>query len=125
MVTYLLFPIESYSLEDSNKISILGESYTIAANAATPFSKSILVPPSFYPPFVCIAVNKSVIWTNNDTVNHIVFSNASTNGFDSGIIGPSHTFTQVFNTVGNYTYFEKNNLKMQGLIAVVSDEKLC
>ena len=59
---------------------------------------------AFNPSPRTVTVGSTVTWVNNDGINHTVTS--STMGlFDSGILTPSQTFSQIFNSAGTFGYY--------------------
>jgi hypothetical protein len=56
---------------------------------------------------VVIGVNNSIVWVNNDTVDHTVTSFIIPNGavqFNSGLIAPGGTFSTILVVPGEYRY---------------------
>src|SRR5690349_11794567 len=58
---------------------------------------------AFSPATVTINVGDTVIWTNQDSVNHTTTSN--TRIWDSGNLGQSQSFQRTFNQPGTFPYF--------------------
>jgi plastocyanin len=58
---------------------------------------------AFGPKVVHITPGQTVLWTNGDPLQHTV--SADDGSFDSGLIDPSGTFTQEFDTPGTYQYY--------------------
>jgi len=57
-------------------------------------------------PNVVVQVGRQIIWTNQDSQEHIV-RDSSTEGsslFDSGTLGPGDSFAFTFSQAGSYTY---------------------
>lgn len=67
---------------------------------------------------VVIGVNATVIWINDDTVNHTVTSTSAVEPFDSGQIAPGGTFVFSFTVPGNYTYVCQDYPWMSGAVVV-------
>jgi plastocyanin len=96
-----------------------------ASNAPASISGKVIRGVHFDPlDLDCLNGTDKVVWTNNDTVDHIVaINNSSTNEFDSGTIKPSGSFSYVFTNPGNYSYSDKTDPGiMSGFIHVA---KLC
>ena len=78
---------------------------------------------SCYTPFqVDVSVGDTVTWTNQDNRTHTVTTGTSNYGpqgiFDSGVIQPSHSFTQFFGSVGKYNYYDKADMWPSGVVVV-------
>ncbi len=76
-----------------------------------------------YDPFkVTVHPRDEVMWTNVDTAAHTVTSGTPTDGpdgaFDSGVIMAKGTFSQKFDTLGEYNYFCIVHPWMQGVVFV-------
>ena len=58
---------------------------------------------------ITITKGESIMWENNDSVDHAVTSGSPKTGsdgiFDSGLFGPGKTFTKEFPIAGEYPYF--------------------
>ena len=61
---------------------------------------------TFSPTNLTVTVGTTVTWQNGSTTTHTVTSaTGSTQTFNSGNVGASGTFTQMFNTQGTYHYY--------------------
>jgi plastocyanin len=72
---------------------------------------------------VVIGVNNTVVWTNNDTVDHTVFSKSVPTGaatFASPIIAAGGNYTQTFTVAGTYEYYCSLHAWMTGTVIVKS-----
>jgi plastocyanin len=72
---------------------------------------------------VVIGVNNTVVWTNDDVVDHTVSSTSVPAGattFDSGMIAPGGNYTQTFTVAGTYPYHCNIHSWMTGTIIVKS-----
>lgn len=74
------------------------------------------------PYFSTIYKDGKITWTNNDDSSHTVVSGNPRDGptgiFDSGLIPPTSTFSQVFEVEGKYEYFCQIHPWIQGTILV-------
>ena len=79
-------------------------------------------PNCFTPNPVRINPGDTVVWTNPDTMYHIVTSGTTVDGkdgiFDSGFIFPGNTFSYKFHTSGTYNYFCSAHPWMEGTVLV-------
>jgi plastocyanin len=66
---------------------------------------------------VVLGVNNTVVWTNNDSVNHTVISRD--NSFSSSLT-PGNTFTHTFTAAGVYNYFCMIHNFMKGSVIVLA-----
>lgn len=74
----------------------------------------------FAPSSITVAVNATVIWTNQDRgVVHNVVSTSETS-FNSGDINPGATWSFTFTNPGTYTYFCSYHPWMTGSVTVAS-----
>jgi plastocyanin len=78
-----------------------------AADGATVAIKDF----AFAPQTLTVPVGATVTWTNNDSAAHTVTSAdsmatdaATTDLFDSGLMGDGDTFTHMFDTAGTFYY---------------------
>jgi plastocyanin len=71
---------------------------------------------SFSPTSLTVAVGTTIVWQNQDAVNHTVTSN--TGVFDSGNMGKNDKFLYTFATAGTYPYHCKIHSGMTGTIIV-------
>jgi plastocyanin len=58
---------------------------------------------SFMPKEIHVAPGATVLWTNSSPLQHTV--TADDGSFDSGLVDPGATFSQVFDAPGEYMYF--------------------
>lgn len=70
----------------------------------------------FVPESISITVGDTVVWTNNDTTDHTATDDELT--WDTDIIAPSDTGSQVFATAGTYTYSDTIDPTLTGTITV-------
>lgn len=71
---------------------------------------------SFAPADVTVSVGTTVVWTNQDGVDHTTTSNDGV--WDSGVLGPGESFEFTFEEPGTYTYLCEIHPAMQGTIIV-------
>lgn len=71
---------------------------------------------AFSPKTTKVKVGDTVIWINNDKVNHTV--TADDGGFESDVLGLSKTFSNKFDEVGIIEYHCKIHPSMKGEIIV-------
>jgi plastocyanin len=84
-----------------------------ASTAATHATKYVSITrTAFVPASVSVYAGDSVTWTNSDTVNHQVVSQAA--GFASPILKPNETFSYTFNKVGKFSYKDALSNKTGG-----------
>lgn len=77
---------------------------------------------AFSPPEQWLLGGKSIIWTNNDPVDHDV---AAVDGsWDSGTIASGATFSHEFDSTGDVSYVDTLYPGMAGVIHVVADPSL-
>jgi plastocyanin len=72
---------------------------------------------------VVIGVNNTVVWTNDDSVIHTVYSSCTPAGvaaFNSPHIAPGATYSQTFTVAGTYTYYCTLHSWMSGTVIVKS-----
>jgi plastocyanin len=62
-----------------------------------------LGPGAYIPDPATISVGTTVIWVNNDSVDHTASS--STGLWESGVIPPGGSFSTTFSVVGTFSYF--------------------
>ena len=67
---------------------------------------------------VVIGVNNTVVWTNDDSMEHTVTANDGL--FNSGLLQPGQSFTYTFSTPGTYTYYCVLHPWMKGTVVVLS-----
>jgi plastocyanin len=95
---------------------------TPAANGATVTIKDF----AFAPRTLTVPVGATVTWTNSDSAAHTVTSAdgmatdaATTDLFDSGLMGDGDTFTHTFDTAGTYYYLCTPHRSMASMHAEV------
>jgi plastocyanin len=72
---------------------------------------------------VVIGVNNTIVWTNDDSVNHTVYSTCTPAGavaFTSPLIAPGGSYNETFTVAGTYTYHCNLHPWMTGIIIVES-----
>ncbi len=63
-----------------------------------------------------IPMGATVVWVNEDSVNHTVTAN---NGlFDSGNMAPGQSYKRIFDTAGQFPYYCRNHPDMKSIINV-------
>ena len=86
---------------------------------ATPSARRVEVIISnfaFQPNSITTGRGSTIVWTNNDIVNHTV--TASDGSFDSGAIAPGDSFEQRFDKIKSYTYSCKFHPEMKGTVTI-------
>ena len=73
---------------------------------------------AFVPATITILNGTTVIWTNNDNVDHTITSDSGF--FDSGSIAQGQTFVWTFNEIGTFNYHCSIHSFMQGEVTVIS-----
>lgn len=74
---------------------------------------------AYSPANITVNSGSTVTWTNNDSVDHTVTSQAGENySFDSGIISPDGTYQYTFDNVGTYSYYCTVHPYMTGTVIV-------
>ncbi len=58
---------------------------------------------AFVPKTITVSAGSTVVWTNQDQVQHSVTADGGT--FDSGLLDPGQTFSVTFDTPGTYAYY--------------------
>lgn len=72
---------------------------------------------SFDPADITVPVGATVVWTNEDAVDHTATAGGDT--WDSGVVAPGESFDFEFDEPGTYTYLcEIHPTVMQGTITV-------
>jgi plastocyanin len=71
---------------------------------------------NYFQPRMQITVGTTVVWTNNDPLQHTVTAVDRT--FNSGLISPGKTYRHTFNKAGTYRYFCTPHPFMKGTIVV-------
>ena len=72
---------------------------------------------AFSPAALTIARGDTVVWTNDDAINHTVTSNTGT-ALQSGPIASGMTYRHVFATAGVYDYHCSIHTTMHGVVTV-------
>jgi plastocyanin len=93
--------------------------------AATPAEPATIKTFQFEPKAIEVRAGATVTWINEDGVDHTVTSgtlDAPVGNFDSGGFGHGRSFSAVFNTPGEYTYFCANHRSMRGMVKVLPAE---
>jgi plastocyanin len=84
--------------------------------------KSLDSPVIFRPSNLCININGTVTWINNDTNFHTIasgnFMNGSSFKFISPILSQNQNFSHVFDTAGIYDYYDPMNPQLSGSIEI-------
>jgi plastocyanin len=83
----------------------------IAATKTVAITRSGFVPAS-----VTIDVGDTITWTNNDTINRSVVSDAGL--FSSGILTPGQSFSNTFSQNGTFRYRDGTRTRIRGSIVV-------
>jgi LysM repeat protein len=97
---------------------------TATATVTTPANTGVVIMQnrSFVPQTVPIHLGQTVLWINDDTVNHTVSSGtpgALDGKFRSNTLAPGQTFSFTFTQVGTYPYFcEIHGASMTGTVIV-------
>ncbi|MDH3610124.1 MAG: plastocyanin/azurin family copper-binding protein [Nitrosopumilus sp.] len=76
----------------------------------------------YIPSNLSINTADTIIWKNQDDAFHTVTS-LEKGKFDSGLFGPSESFSFQFNSSGNFDYFCVVHPWMTGTVAVLGEEK--
>ena len=79
----------------------------------------------FQPKAIEVRVGTTVTWTNEDNIDHTVTSGTPempVGNFDSGGFGRGQSFSAVFHTPGDYTYFCARHKSMRGMVRVLPAE---
>src|SRR5918996_4983145 len=84
---------------------------TLAATQSVALTRSGFVPAS-----VTIAAGDTVTWTNNDTVNRSVVSEAGL--FSSGILAPGESFSHTFTQRGTFRNRDGTRTRIRGRVVV-------
>ncbi len=71
---------------------------------------------AFNPQDVTINTGETIVWENDDNVDHHVVSN--TGVFDSGVMTPGSSYSFTFSTAGTYAYHCSIHPSMTGTITV-------
>lgn len=73
---------------------------------------------AFSPATLTVKQGTKVTWTNKDSVNHTVTSDAGPDSFDSGFLSQDQSFSFTFTKAGTYTYFCSAHPYMRGTVVV-------
>lgn len=76
---------------------------------------------AFNPGVIEVSVGSTVIWTNNDLIDHSVTSGLPDKPdgvFDSGFFNRGQTFSFTFTKAGEYNYFCRRHTSMTGKVLV-------
>jgi predicted secreted protein with PEFG-CTERM motif len=81
----------------------------------------------FTPSILSISPGDTIMWTNNDNVDHVVvnglpYSTQLGSTFDSDTISPGKTYSFTFYNTGTYKYSDKVDKWMVGEVIVVSTQ---
>jgi plastocyanin len=93
--------------------------------AAAPSEAASIKTFQFQPNALEVRAGTTVTWTNEDGVDHTVTSGtpeAPVGNFDSGGFGKGQSFSAVFQTPGEYTYFCAKHKSMRGMVKVLPAE---
>jgi plastocyanin len=71
---------------------------------------------SFQPGRIVVSPGTTVVWTNNDPLEHTV--TAADGSFDSGVMAPGATWRRTFTTPGTYPYTCRPHPFMKGVVVV-------
>jgi len=80
----------------------------------------------FQPERIEVPVGTTVVWTNQDAIEHTVTAGTPGNKtglFDSGFFNQGQQFSYTFTNVGEYAYFCQRHTSMRGVVVVVSATK--
>ena len=87
------------------------------APSAIAATKNVAITRSgFVPASVTIDVGDTITWTNNDTINRSVVSDAGL--FSSGILTPGQSFSNTFSQNGTFRYRDGTRTRIRGTIVV-------
>lgn len=78
---------------------------------------------TYKPDSLQVPVGTTIIWTNQDAIEHSVTNGTPPNpagAFDSGLFTQGKTFSFTFTTPGDYPYFCVRHNSLQGTIKVVA-----
>jgi plastocyanin len=90
---------------------------TVVPKSTTMSSEVAISNFSYMPNELQVKVGTTVMWTNNDSVNHTV--TADNGAFDSGPFDKGATYSFTFNEAGTFSYHCTIHPKMTGVITVV------
>jgi plastocyanin len=97
-------------------IAMAGMALVLAAPASTATTTVQIKSTGFVPAAVTINQGDSVTWTNTDTKDHQVVSNAG--AFASAILKPGKSYTHAFPSGGTYRYHDGLHPTMKGTVTV-------
>jgi plastocyanin len=97
-------------------ISVAGVALVLAAPASTATTTVQIKGTGFVPATVTINQGDSVTWTNADTKDHQVVSNAG--AFASAILTPGKSYTHAFPNGGTYHYHDGLHPGLKGTVTV-------
>jgi plastocyanin len=89
---------------------------TAAARTAGPTKRAGIKSSTFQPGRIVIAPGTTIVWTNNDPLEHSV--TAADGSFDSGLMPPGSTWRHTFSTLGTYPYTCRPHPFMKGIVIV-------
>jgi plastocyanin len=89
---------------------------TLAPSAIAATKNVAITRSGFVPASVTIDVGDTITWTNNDTVNHSVVSDAGL--FSSGILTPGQSFSNTFGQNGTFRYRDGTRTGVRGRVVV-------
>ena len=96
---------------------------SIVAEITIPQGAALQTVEEYYlPSNLSINTADTIIWKNQDDAFHTVTSQEK-GKFDSGLFGPSESFSFQFNSTGNFDYFCVVHPWMTGTVAVLGEEK--
>ena len=70
----------------------------------------------FLPEDVTVSVGDTIIWTNEDTIDHEAMDDLVE--WETGLIAPGDTGSVIFDTAGTYTYSDTVDTSLVGTITV-------
>ncbi len=73
----------------------------------------------FAPETITVKRGTTVIWTNEDSINHQISGDSGLILFDSAAIRPGEIYSFTFNTAGTYNYHCNIHPFMRGKVVVV------
>jgi plastocyanin len=97
-------------------IAVAGMALVLAASASTATTTVQIKSTGFVPATVTINQGDSVTWTNTDTKDHQVVSNAG--AFASAILKPGKSYTHAFPSGGTYRYHDGLHPTLKGAVTV-------
>jgi len=94
------------------------------AQAATGPTASVLIEEkAFNPNILNVAVGTTVVWTNQDTVDHRIVHrplNGETELFHSDRLTPGQSYSYTFTTAGRYEYFDPQYARGRNPLIIVA-----